>query len=235
MGIWTFTKKDKNAIHALRLLKLNSPWVFHVEFWIRFHILISILPLFFQRKSSSVCSSIVRIPADVYTFIFVCDLINFFVLMFGFSTFSVSKNNIFFGNQIFFPKKSNSRFFLQIKYLIVYLIAITIWRRRWKLFERRSNSYSVFGNIIGSIYVIDYWSSALSPAKHERQNNISHHFGDRCARLAVSFYALVPRKAITRRHLAADAILFHKMCILLAIGLSNTLWLSKASFGKFRK
>lgn len=38
--------------------------------------------------------SIVQIPADVYTLMFLCDLINFFVLMFGFSTFSVSSKEL---------------------------------------------------------------------------------------------------------------------------------------------
>lgn len=43
----------------------------------------------FHRKSTIRSNLIVQIPADVYTFMFLCDLINFFVLMFGFSAFSV--------------------------------------------------------------------------------------------------------------------------------------------------
>ncbi|XP_055298732.1 piezo-type mechanosensitive ion channel component-like isoform X4 [Sitodiplosis mosellana] len=67
MGIWTLTKKvNENAVHALDFLNVRS------------------------LNSTIRCNSIVQMPADVYTFMFLCDLFNFFVLMFGFSAFSQS-------------------------------------------------------------------------------------------------------------------------------------------------
>lgn len=67
------THKDVYLIFIFRLKNHCSPLVF-----------------FFEQLIDS--SS--RVNADVYTYMFLCDFINIFVVVFGFSAFGVSINNI---------------------------------------------------------------------------------------------------------------------------------------------
>ncbi|XP_031619192.1 piezo-type mechanosensitive ion channel component-like isoform X2 [Contarinia nasturtii] len=65
MGVWT-KKANENVAYAYDFLNIRS------------------------LNATVRSNSLVQIPADVYTFIFLCDLFNFFVLMFGFSAFTQS-------------------------------------------------------------------------------------------------------------------------------------------------
>lgn len=69
-----------------------------------------------------------RLPSDIYAFMFFCDFINFFILLFGFTAFSVSTSYIiYFVNEL----NINEIIFGFISMFFKIVQATRTRRRRW--------------------------------------------------------------------------------------------------------
>lgn len=148
---------------------------------------------------------------------FLCDLMNFLVLMFGFSAFSV--RNIGSYSHI-----NHS------EWTVLIFPAITEWWWFSKLLKWGPSPNSIFVNVADAVCVIDHWSSTIPSPEYERKNHFPCGISDRCSCVAVSFHAFVPWSTISCDYLATNAVLFHQMRLLPSVGLPNTVRLPETCF-----